>query len=47
MTVGCTLRQVWEEVRDETITLLARRNFADLASRAGGPWRDPSLLTAA
>ena len=47
MTIGCTLRQVWEEVRDETIALLARRTFADLASRAGGPWTDPSLLTAA
>ena len=47
MTIGCTLRQVWEEVRDETITLLARRTFADLANRAGGPWTDPSLLTAA
>jgi Rrf2 family transcriptional regulator, cysteine metabolism repressor len=47
MTIGCTLRQVWEEVRDETIALLARRAFADLANRAGGPWTDPSLLTAA
>jgi Rrf2 family transcriptional regulator, cysteine metabolism repressor len=47
MTIGCTLRQVWEEVRDETIALLAGRTFADLASRAGGPWTDPSLLTAA
>lgn len=47
MTVGCTLRQVWEEIRDETIALLARRTFADLARRAGGPWVDPSLLTVA
>lgn len=47
MTVGCTLRQVWEEIRDETIALLARRTFADLASRAGGPWTDPALLTVA
>jgi Rrf2 family protein len=47
MTIGCTLRQVWEEVRDETIALLARRTFADLASRSGGPWTNPSLLTAA
>jgi Rrf2 family protein len=47
MTIGCTLRQVWEEVRDDTIALLARRTFADLANRAGGPWTDPSLLTAA
>lgn len=47
MTVGCTLRQVWEEIRDETIALLARRTFADLARRAGGPWVDPLLLTVA
>ena len=47
MTIGCTLREVWEEVRDETIALLARRTFADLASRASGPWTDPSVLTAA
>ena len=45
MTIGCTLREVWEEVRDATIQLLGRATFADLAARAGGPWRDPSLLT--
>jgi len=44
MTVGCTLRDVWEEVRDATISLLEGVTFADLAERAGGPWRDPSLL---
>jgi Rrf2 family protein len=44
MTVGCTLRVVWEEVRDATIALLQGVTFADLAARAGGPWRDPSLL---
>ncbi len=44
MMVGCTLRDVWEEVRDATIALLGRRTFADLAKRAGGPWVDPSLL---
>ena len=38
MTVGCSLREVWEEVRDATITILERTNFADLAKRAGGPW---------
>ena len=45
MTIGCTLREVWEEVRDVTISILAASTFADLAERAGGPWRDPSLLT--
>jgi DNA-binding IscR family transcriptional regulator len=44
--VGCTLRDVWEEVRDATITLLGGVTFADLAKRAGGPWVDPSLLSA-
>ena len=44
MTVGCTLRDVWEEVRDATITLLGGVTFADLAKRAGGPWVDPGLL---
>jgi Rrf2 family protein len=44
MTVGCTLRDVWEEVRDATISLLGGVTFADLAARAGGPWTDSSLL---
>ena len=43
MMVGCTLRDVWEEVRDATISLLGGVTFADLAKRAGGPWVDPSL----
>jgi Rrf2 family transcriptional regulator, cysteine metabolism repressor len=47
MTVGCTLREVWEEVRDATIEILGRATFADLAKKAGGPWRDPELLTIA
>jgi Rrf2 family protein len=47
MTIGCTLREVWEEIRDATIQLLGRATFADLAARAGGPWTDPSLLPAA
>jgi Rrf2 family transcriptional regulator, cysteine metabolism repressor len=47
MTVGCTLREVWEEVRDATISLLGGVTFADLAARAGGPWIDPSLLVLA
>ena len=47
MTVGCTLRDVWAEIRDATISLLAGVTFADLAERAGGPWTDPSLLESA
>src|SRR5437763_16707160 len=41
MSIECSLRFVWEEVRDATIAALARTTFADLAKRAGGPWRDP------
>ena len=44
MMVGCTLREVWEEVRDATIALLGGVTFADLAARAEGPWLDPSLI---
>ena len=41
MTVGCSLRGVWEEVRDATIEILSRSTFADLAAGAGGPWAAP------
>jgi|SRR5581483_11260999 len=44
MTVGCSLRFVWEEVRDATIRALSETTFADLAAKAGGPWREPALL---
>ncbi len=44
MTVECSLRFVWEVVRDATIAALAQTTFADLAARAGGPWRDPQLI---
>ena len=46
MTIGCSLRAVWEDVRDATIQLLGGVTFADLAARAGGPWLDASLLSA-
>jgi Rrf2 family protein len=42
MTIGCSLRAVWQEVRDETIAALERRTFADLAAVAGGRWVEPS-----
>ena len=38
MEVECSLRETWEEVRDVTIKILERTNFATLAKRAGGPW---------
>jgi Rrf2 family protein len=44
MMLGCTLREVWEEVRDATITLLGATTFADLAARAGGAWLDQGLI---
>jgi Rrf2 family protein len=37
--VARSLREVWGEVRDETIEILERTTFADLAERAGGKWR--------
>ncbi len=36
MMIGYSLRDVWEEVRDATISLLGGVTFADLAARAGG-----------
>ena len=44
MTVGCSLQEVWAEIRDATISLLGGVTFADLAKRAGGPWLDSSLI---
>jgi len=44
MTIECSLRFIWEDVRDATIKTLARTTFADLAKRAGGPWRDSQLI---
>src|SRR6188474_3095298 len=32
MMIGCTLREVWEDVRDATISLLGGVTFADLAA---------------
>lgn len=44
MEVQCSLKETWEEVRDVTIKILERTNFATLAKRAGGPWVDVDLL---
>jgi len=38
MEIGCTMLDVWRDVRDATITILERTTFADLARNAGGPW---------
>jgi Rrf2 family protein len=44
MEVGCSLKGVWQQVRDATIDILEKADFAKLAAEAGGPWTDPSLL---
>lgn len=41
MEVGCSLRFVWEDLRDAVLDRLSGTTFADLAERAGGPWREP------
>ncbi len=37
---GCSMHDVWAEVRDATIRTLRATSFADLAERAGGVWVD-------
>jgi DNA-binding IscR family transcriptional regulator len=44
MMLGCSLRDVWEELRDATIRLLGSVTFKDLAEGAAGPWLDPELI---
>ncbi len=44
MAVGCSLRAVWESIRDSTIGVLEQTTFADLAASARGPWLDPALI---
>lgn len=40
MDDGCSLRDVWADLRDAVIEVLGHTTFADLAARAGGPWSD-------
>jgi Rrf2 family protein len=44
MSVGCSLRMVWEDVRDVVLDRLSGTTFADLMKRAKGPWKDPDSL---
>ncbi|MBU2601447.1 MAG: Rrf2 family transcriptional regulator [Actinobacteria bacterium] len=44
MMCGCSLRSAWEEIRDNTIDLLGRTTFADLAAGAAGPWLDSDQI---
>jgi Rrf2 family cysteine metabolism transcriptional repressor len=39
MTDDCSLRFVWEDVREATIRVLSDTTFEQLAARAGGRWR--------
>jgi Rrf2 family transcriptional regulator, cysteine metabolism repressor len=38
MSLGCSMQEVWSEVRDATIKILHRTTFAELVARAGGKW---------
>lgn len=42
MDVECSLREIWQEVRDVTIATLERVDFATLAAKAGGRWVEPA-----
>ncbi len=45
MEIGCSLRTVWAEVRDATIAILERTDFATLAAQSGGSWVPVGLTT--
>jgi len=38
MEIGCSMRTMWQEIRDATIAILQRTTFADLAREAEGVW---------
>jgi len=40
MEIGCSMRVMWQEIRDATIAILQRTTFADLARGADGAWVD-------
>ncbi len=42
MTPGCSLRSVWEDVREATIRILSETDFAMLAARAREAWLEPT-----
>ena len=44
MDVACSLKEVWQEVREATIAILENVDFAQLAERAGGRWVAPLEL---
>lgn len=46
MDVACSLKEVWQDVRDATIAILDAVDFGTLAERAGGRWTVPLELSA-
>jgi DNA-binding IscR family transcriptional regulator len=44
MSVGCSLRFLWEDIRDDILERLSTTTFGDLMDRAGGPWQAPETL---
>jgi Rrf2 family protein len=38
MEIACPLQEIWQDVRDATISALENVSFSDLAARAGGRW---------
>jgi Rrf2 family protein len=44
MSVGCSLRFMWEDIRDVILERLSTTTFGDLMERAGGPWQVPETL---
>ena len=40
----CSLKAVWQEVRDATLDILERTTFAELAARTGGVWTEPLAI---
>jgi Rrf2 family protein len=44
MSVGCSLRFMWEDIRDDILERLSTTTFGDLMERAGGPWQVPETL---
>ena len=43
MAPGCSMQDVWKDVRDATIEILQRTTFAELAERAHSTWHDGPL----
>jgi Rrf2 family protein len=46
MEIGCSMRTMWQEIRDATIAILRRTTFADLSRDAEGVWVEGPRLAA-